>query len=48
MLNREGLDILVHPLSGDGYLDHARFPLWLGTPVPLRFEVLRRAAGQTA
>ena len=42
MLNREGLDILVHPLSGDAYLDHARFALWLGTPVPLRLDVLKR------
>ena len=42
MINRDGLDVLVHPLSGDGYLDHAVFALWLGTPVPLRLEVLRR------
>jgi aromatic ring-cleaving dioxygenase len=50
MLNREGLDILVHPLSGDAYLDHSKFALWLGTPVPLRLEVLRRLieAGGTA
>jgi len=48
MLNREGLDILVHPLSGNGYLDHARFPLWLGTPVPLRLEILKRFEEQAA
>ena len=42
MLNRDGLSILVHPLSGDAYLDHARFALWLGTPVPLRLDVLKR------
>lgn len=42
MLNRDGLDILVHPLSGDAYLDHARFALWLGTPVALRLDVLKR------
>jgi len=44
MLNRDGLSVLVHPLTGDDYEDHARFGLWLGTPVPLRLEVLRRAA----
>ena len=43
MLNRDGLTILVHPLTGDDYEDHARFALWLGTPLPLRLEVLRRA-----
>jgi aromatic ring-cleaving dioxygenase len=42
MLNREGLSILVHPLSGDAYLDHATYALWLGTPVPLRLDVLKR------
>ena len=43
MLNRAGLDILVHPLTGDDYEDHTRFALWLGTPQPLRLETLRRA-----
>jgi aromatic ring-cleaving dioxygenase len=26
MLNRDGLDILVHPLSDDSVADHTRFP----------------------
>ena len=42
MLNREGLNILVHPLTGDSVADHTRFAAWLGTPVPLRIGVLRR------
>jgi aromatic ring-cleaving dioxygenase len=42
MLNREGLSILVHPLSGDAYLDHARFAIWLGQPVELRLDVLKQ------
>lgn len=42
MLNRGGLSVLVHPLTGDDYEDHARYPLWLGTPLPLRLEALRR------
>lgn len=46
MLNREGLSILVHPLTGDDYEDHARFALWLGAPLPLKLEMLRRGAGQ--
>ncbi len=41
MLNREGLSILVHPLTGDDYEDHATHSLWLGTPLPLRLEMLR-------
>ena len=42
MLNREGLNILVHPLTDDNVADHTRFALWLGTPLPLHVEVLRR------
>lgn len=44
MLNRGALSILVHPLTGDDYEDHAYYPLWLGTPLPLKLEVLRRGA----
>jgi aromatic ring-cleaving dioxygenase len=43
MLNREGLDVLVHPLTDDGVADHTRFAAWLGTPLPLRLDVLQRA-----
>ena len=42
MLNREGLDVLVHPLTDDSVADHIRHALWLGAPLPLRLEVLRR------
>lgn len=44
MLNRQGLDILVHPTTEDTVADHMRFALWLGQPLPLRIDVLRRAA----
>jgi aromatic ring-cleaving dioxygenase len=41
MLNRDGLDVLVHPLTDSSYDDHSRNALWLGTPVPLRLDILR-------
>ncbi len=41
MLNRAGLDVLVHPLTESSYDDHSKNALWLGTPVPMRLEVLR-------
>ena len=44
MLNRDGLTVLVHPTTEDAVADHTRFALWLGTPLPLRLEPLRRAA----
>lgn len=40
MFNRQGLDVLVHPLSDDEYDDHTANALWLGTPVPLKLEIL--------
>ncbi|MPZ77047.1 MAG: 4,5-dioxygenase [Deltaproteobacteria bacterium] len=42
MLNREGLTVLVHPSTGDGYGDHLDRSLWLGGVLKLREEVLRR------
>ena len=45
MLNRDGLDVLVHPQTGDSVADHTRFALWLGTALPLRLDVLRRGPG---
>ena len=41
MLNRQGLDILVHPNTGDAYEDHATHALWLGRKLKLRLKVLR-------
>jgi len=40
MLNREGLAVLVHPLTDSNYDDHSKYALWLGTAVPLRLERL--------
>ena len=42
MLNREGLNVLVHPLTESNYDDHSTYALWLGTPVPLRLERLSK------
>jgi aromatic ring-cleaving dioxygenase len=42
MLNREGLDILVHPLTDDMVDDHTIYAMWLGTPVDLKIDTLRR------
>jgi DOPA 4,5-dioxygenase len=41
MLNREGLDVLVHPLTESSYDDHSKNAIWLGKPVPMRLEILR-------
>ena len=46
MLNRGDLVILVHPLTGDDYEDHAHHALWLGAKLPLKLETLVK--GRTA
>ena len=43
MLNRDGLDVLVHPLTDSSYNDHTAFAMWLGAPVALKTEILRHA-----
>jgi aromatic ring-cleaving dioxygenase len=41
MLNHAGLDVLIHPLTESSYDDHSKNALWIGTPVPMRLDVLR-------
>jgi aromatic ring-cleaving dioxygenase len=41
MLNREGLDVLIHPLTESSYDDHSKNAMWLGTPVPMKLDILR-------
>jgi aromatic ring-cleaving dioxygenase len=43
MLNREGLDVLVHPLTDNSYDDHSRYAVWLGAPVTLKLNPMSRA-----
>ena len=42
MLHRDGLDVLIHPLTSDSVDDHSIYAMWLGTPVPLKLDTLRR------
>lgn len=42
MLNREGLDILVHPLTDDMVDDHTVYAMWLGTPIRLKLDTMQR------
>ncbi|HWD60667.1 MAG TPA: DOPA 4,5-dioxygenase family protein [Stellaceae bacterium] len=46
MLNRGGLDVLVHPLAGNAYDDHTLYAMWLGDKLPLRLDVLRRVSAR--
>jgi len=45
MLNRAGLDVLVHPLTNDAVADHSNFAIWLGNPVALKTHTLPHGRG---
>ena len=42
MLNREGVDILVHLLTDDMVDDHSVYAVWLGTPIKLKLDTMQR------
>lgn len=42
MLNHAGLDVLVHPETGNDVADHTDQALWLGQKLDLNIEFLRR------
>jgi DOPA 4,5-dioxygenase len=41
MINRAGLNVLIHPDTGDAVTDHAVNALWLGQKLDLRIDVLK-------
>jgi DOPA 4,5-dioxygenase len=47
-LNRAGLSVLVHAISGDNYFDHIYNVMWLGTPLHLDAEVIRQMEARRA
>ena len=40
-LNRDGLTIFVHPVTGDDMADHSDFVMWLGDSATLNLDALR-------
>ncbi len=40
MTNRDGLNVLVHPETGDAYTDHMLYGMWLGTRIALNEKFL--------
>ena len=42
-LNRDGLVVFIHPMTGDDYADHADFAIWLGEKLTLKLEALRKS-----
>ena len=42
MLNRQGLDVLIHLLTDNSHEDHTRYGVWLDAPVALKLNTMRR------
>ena len=40
-LNRNGLTILIHPLSGNDLKDHTDYASWMGEPQALNLDVFK-------
>ena len=47
-VNREGLDVLVQPLTENAWNDHVIFGFWMGDKLPLNEEKLRRFADRAS
>ena len=47
MLNHAGLDVLIHPETGDDVADHTEQALWLGEKLALNIEFLRKFVAKT-
>lgn len=41
-LNRNGLTILIHPLSGNDLLDHTNYASWMGEPQELNLSIFKQ------
>ena len=41
-LNRNGLTILIHPLSGNDLLDHTSYASWMGQPQNLNLKMFKQ------
>ena len=35
MLNRKGLTVFIHPVTGDDLIDHTEYTIWMGKQVEL-------------
>ena len=46
MLNHDGLDVLVHPNTGDNLADHTERAMWIGANLALNVDVFQSSASK--
>jgi DOPA 4,5-dioxygenase len=42
-LNRDGLNVLIHPETGDALADHTRHAIWMGAIRPLDTSIFQKS-----
>ncbi|MGV8919580.1 MAG: DOPA 4,5-dioxygenase family protein [Pseudomonas sp.] len=42
-LNRKGLVVFTHPLTGDDLADHSEHAIWMGAVRPLNLSIFKRS-----
>lgn len=40
MAHRRGLNVLIHPISGNDLADHRDHAMWIGKPQPINLKIL--------
>ncbi|NRA67024.1 MAG: DOPA 4,5-dioxygenase family protein [Pseudobacteriovorax sp.] len=43
LLNREGLSVFIHPVSGDDIKDHSDYTIWIGGSRELNLDFFRKS-----
>ena len=38
MLNQNGLNMMIHPMTGDNMADHRDYPMWLGSVLTINLD----------
>ncbi len=41
-LNRKGLTVFLHPVTGDDLMDHTEYAIWMGKIEPLKLDIFKR------
>jgi len=40
-LNRKGLTVFIHPVTGDDLMDHTEYAIWMGKIEPLKLDIFK-------
>lgn len=41
LINRDGIDFFIHPVTGNDLLDHTDYAIWIGKSYPLKLSIFQ-------